>query len=62
MQALVAYNKAVAAYHRAVGDLLDVRNIQIEEEKVEEPRLFTFFDRYSWLNYEDQPKPEEKKK
>ena len=62
VQALVAYNKAVAAYHRAVGDLLDVRNIKIEEEKVEEPRLFTFFDRYSWLNYEDQSKPEEKKK
>ncbi len=62
LQALVAYHKAVAAYHRAVGDLLDVRNIKIEEEKVEEPRLFTFFDRYSWLNYEDQSKPEEKKK
>ena len=62
VQALVAYNKAVASYHRAVGDLLDVRNIKVEEEKVEEPRLLTFFDRYSWLNYEDQSKPEEKKK
>lgn len=62
VQALVAYNKDVASYHRAVGDLLDVRNIKVEEEKVQEPRLFTFFDRYSWLNYEDQSKPEEKKK
>jgi outer membrane protein len=62
LQALVAYNKAVAGYHRAVGDLLDVRNIKVEQEKVEEPRLFTFFDRYSWLNYEDQPKPEGQKK
>jgi HAE1 family hydrophobic/amphiphilic exporter-1 len=62
VQALVAYNKAVASYHRAVGDLLDIRNIKVEEEKVEEPRLLTFFDKYSWLNPEDQSKPEEKKK
>ena len=31
LQALVGYNKAVAAYHRAVGDLLDVRNISVDE-------------------------------
>lgn len=54
LQALVAYNKAVASYHRAVGDLLDVRNIQIEQEKVEEPRILSFFDKYSFLNF-DKP-------
>lgn len=62
LQALVSYNQAVAAYHRAVGDLLDVRGIEVAPETVQEPRLFTFFDRYSWLNYEDQSKTEEKKK
>ncbi len=62
LQALVAYNKAVAAYHRAVGDLLDVRNIKIEQETVQEPRILSFFDRYSWLNYENQPKTQEEKK
>jgi HAE1 family hydrophobic/amphiphilic exporter-1 len=64
LQALVSYNQAVASYHRAVGDLLDVRNIQVKQEAVDEPKLgiFTFFDRYSWLNYDDQPKPEGQKK
>jgi HAE1 family hydrophobic/amphiphilic exporter-1 len=64
LQALVSYNKAVAAYHRAVGDLLEVRNIKVEQEKVDEPNIptFRFFDRYSWLNYEDQSKPEGQKK
>ncbi len=51
LQALVAYNKSVAAYHRAVGDLLEVANIQVEEPKVDEPRIFSSFDRYNWLNY-----------
>jgi len=62
--ALVGYNKAVAAYHRAVGDILQIRNITVEEpELAEEPDWkTTFFDRYNWLNYgsrvrtEDQPK------
>jgi hypothetical protein len=34
----------------------------VEQEQVQEPRLFTFFDRYSWLNYEKQSNTEEKKK
>ncbi|HKB78101.1 MAG TPA: TolC family protein, partial [Thermoanaerobaculia bacterium] len=52
LQALVGYNKAVAAYHRAVGDLLEVRNIQVQEPPAaKEPRIFTSFDRYNWLNY-----------
>ncbi|HEY4642853.1 MAG TPA: TolC family protein, partial [Thermoanaerobaculia bacterium] len=63
LQALVGYNKAVANYHRAVGDLLDVRNIKVEDDTPEEPKIFGhFFDRYNWLNYgnrvnlEEQPK------
>lgn len=52
LQALVGYNKAVANYHRAVGDLLDVRNIKVEDDTPEEPKIFGhFFDRYNWLNY-----------
>jgi HAE1 family hydrophobic/amphiphilic exporter-1 len=58
LQALVGYNQAVAAFHRAVGDLLEVRNIRIEDERVEEPgvpRLFNRLQRYNWLNSEPQP-------
>ena len=51
IQALVAYNKSVSAYHRAVGDLLDVRNIQVDEPQINEPTIFSSFDRYHWLNY-----------
>jgi outer membrane protein len=51
IQALVAYNKSVAAYHRAVGDLLEVANIQVQEPNIDEPSMFRSFDRYNWLNY-----------
>jgi HAE1 family hydrophobic/amphiphilic exporter-1 len=52
LQALVGYNKAVAEYHRAVGDLLDVRRISIDEPQVYEPRIFPIdLGRYNWLNY-----------
>jgi outer membrane protein len=51
IQSLVAYNKAVAAYHRAIGDLLDVANIRVDEPQVDEPHIFSSFDRYNWLNY-----------
>jgi outer membrane protein len=63
LQALVTYNKAVAAYHAAVGDLLDVRNIKVETEKVEEPHFpfFSTFDRYNWLKYDKANGSEEKK-
>jgi HAE1 family hydrophobic/amphiphilic exporter-1 len=63
LQALVTYNKAVAAYHRAVGDLLEVRNIKVETEKVEEPHFpfFSTFDRYNWLKYDKADRSEEKK-
>ena len=62
IQALVGYNKAVSAYHRAVGDLLEVRNIRVDEEPVQQPQLFTAFDRYNWLRYETHAKVEEPKK
>lgn len=54
LQALVGYNKAVAAYHRAVGDLLEVRNIQVQDEKVQEPQfpLFSALERQNWLRYD----------
>jgi outer membrane protein len=57
IQSLVAYNKSVAAYHRAVGDLLEVANIKIEEPKIEEPSTFRSFDRYNWLNYGSRVQP-----
>src|SRR5205823_13515157 len=60
LQALVGYNKAVAAFHHAVGDLLEVRNIKVEEEKVNEPRFpfFSTFDRYNWLKYDKSNRSE----
>jgi HAE1 family hydrophobic/amphiphilic exporter-1 len=51
INAVVGYNKAVANYHRAVGDILDVRNIRIQEENPDVPHFFSRFDRYNWLNY-----------
>jgi len=60
LQALVGYNKAVANYHRAVGDLLDVRSIKVEDDTPEVPAIFgRFFDRYNWLNYEHRVNLEE---
>jgi len=62
IQSLVAYNKSVVAYHRAVGDLLDVLNIRVEEpEAVTEPSFFSRFDRYNWLKYQSQVDREEPK-
>jgi len=52
LQALVGYNQAVATYHRAVGDVLEVRNISVDvPELPEEPHIFTSLDKYNWLNY-----------
>jgi HAE1 family hydrophobic/amphiphilic exporter-1 len=52
LQALVAFNQAVAEYHRAVGDILEVRNISLDvPELAQEPRIFSGLDRYNWLNY-----------
>lgn len=56
---LVGYRKAVAAYHRAVGDILDIHNIRLaEDEKVDIPPD-TFFDRVNWLNYGSRVRSEE---
>jgi HAE1 family hydrophobic/amphiphilic exporter-1 len=58
---LVAYNKAISAYHRAVGDLLEVRNIRVEEPVLaSDPHLFSTFDRYNWLNYGNRLNLQEK--
>jgi HAE1 family hydrophobic/amphiphilic exporter-1 len=52
LQALVGYNKAIAEYHRAIGDLLEVRSISIDEPKIDEPMIFPIdLGRYNWLNY-----------
>lgn len=63
LNALVGYAIAVSAFHRAVGDTLDVRGIQVDApEKVEEPRFFPFLDRYNWLNYGSRVRVEEQPK
>lgn len=52
LQALVGYRQAVARYHRAVGDVLEVRGISVTvPDLAEEPRIFSGLDRYNWLNY-----------
>jgi outer membrane protein len=55
IQAVVGYNKAVATYHRAVGDLLDIRHITVEEERPQVPIFFTnyqnWFEKYDFLSY-----------
>jgi outer membrane protein len=61
LNALVGYNKAIVAYHRAVGDLLDTRNITVDEPKFVEPSIFSRFNRYNWLNFSAHDNaPEEK--
>jgi hypothetical protein len=63
LNALVAYNQAVARYHRAVGDILEVRGIALDvPELPEEPRIFSTLDRYNWLNYGSRVKLEEEPK
>ncbi|HEX9163772.1 MAG TPA: TolC family protein, partial [Thermoanaerobaculia bacterium] len=51
LQALVGYQKALSSYHRAVGDILEVHQIAVDEPQVNEPRVFSQFDKYNWLNY-----------
>ena len=62
--ALIGYNKALALYHREVGDILDIHNIRVTEpELAPEPDWrTTFFDRYNWLNYGSRVKMEEQPK
>lgn len=53
LNAIVGYNSAVALYHRAVGDILEVHDIALQlPERAPEPEIFGFgLDRYNWLNY-----------
>ena len=61
LNALVGYNKAIAAFHRAVGDLLDTRNITVTVPPVQELSIFSCFNRYNWLNFSAHDNaPEEK--
>lgn len=52
LQAIVGYNNALSAFHRAVGDILEVHNITLNvPETTPEPALGRWLDRYNWLNY-----------
>jgi outer membrane protein len=52
LQAIVGYNNALSAFHRAVGDILTVHGITLEvPETSPEPALGRWLDRYNWLNY-----------
>ena len=52
LQATIGYNKAVAAFHRAVGDILSVHNVRLDApERAPEPVLGRWLDRYDWLFY-----------
>ena len=60
LQALVNYNKAIADFHRAVGDILEVHDIRVDApEPPREPTIFPFLERYNWLNYGSRVKMEE---
>ena len=60
LQAIVGYNNAVSAFHRAVGDILEVHNIRLNVPEIEpEPTLGRWLDRYNWLNYGSRVQPEE---
>jgi outer membrane protein len=64
LQALVGYNQAVSRFHRAVGDVLDVRGISVDEPPLaEEPHIFSGeFEKYRWLNYGSRVNLEEEQK
>lgn len=49
--ALVAYNQAIAAYHRAVGDLLPLRGIVVEERTGDLRLPESELENVRWLNY-----------
>jgi outer membrane protein len=63
LNALIGYNQAVAQYHRAVGDVLEVRGITVNVPDLpQEPHIFSSLDRYNWLNYSSRVKLEEEPK
>jgi len=50
ISALVQYNKALAVYHKAIGDLLDVHDIEVEgPETMKIP--YSGWSKFSFLNY-----------
>ena len=49
--AVVAYNQALAAYHRAVGDLLPLRGIVVESRREEFDLPRSRFEDVEWLTY-----------
>ena len=52
LQAIIGYNDALSAFHRAVGSILEVHNIRLNvPETAPEPTLGRWLDRYNWLNY-----------
>ncbi|MBI2214443.1 MAG: TolC family protein [Acidobacteria bacterium] len=55
LRALTSYQKSVAAFHRAVGDLLELRGIELQD-----PAQFDLpasrLEKVEWLNYGDQAK------
>lgn len=60
LQAIVGYNNAVSAFHRAVGDILEVHNIRLNvPETSPEPTLGRWLDRYNWLYYGSRVQPRE---
>lgn len=60
LQAIVGYNNALSAFHRAVGDILDVHGISLKvPETSPEPALGRWLDRYNWLNYGSRVKQPE---
>lgn len=60
LQAIIGYNNAVSAFHRAVGDILDVHGISLKvPETAPEPTLGRWLDHYNWLNYGSRVKQPE---
>ena len=51
LQAQVGYYKALSTYHLSVGDLLDFRSVHVDTPPVDDPQIFTSFDKYNWLQY-----------
>jgi outer membrane protein len=63
LNALIGYNRAVAQYHRSVGDVLEVRGITINvPDLAQEPHIFSSLDHYNWLNYGSRVKLEDEQK
>ena len=49
---IIGYNQAVSRLQAATGTILESHSITTEEIPVtQEPSMFRFFDKYSWLNY-----------